>query len=160
MALLEHDTPVSEIGARAIKMVKSQSPKLRLLVSYADPFHNHNGVIYQAMNWIYIGKSSSMKQYKFGDSWRNDSSLFRMFRDNPRLKNGCETRVLPPKYKYLYPLDKAMRRQILPLSKPYPKKQTCGQSVNGDTSTFQVEKAGSIPVVRSEMTGDTPVLVE
>jgi len=153
IALRKHEAKVSEIGARAIKKIKSQSPGLRLLVSYADPFHNHNGAIYQAMNWIYVGESSSMKQYRFKGSWRNDSSLFRMFRDYPELKNGCESRTLPKKYKYLYPLDRAMRRQILPLAQPYPKR---GQGVNGDTPTVQVGEAGSIPAVRSDMTGQEP----
>lgn len=35
--------------------------------------------------------------------------------------------------RYLYPLDRAMRRQIAPLAQPYPKRETCGPSVEGDT---------------------------
>ena len=37
------------------------------------------------------------------------------------------------KHRYLYPLDRAMRKQIEPLRKPYPKRETCGPSVEGDT---------------------------
>ena len=55
------------------------------------------------------------------------------------------------KYKYLYPLDRAMRRQIEPLRKPYPKREPCGQRVNGDTIGDQPIETGSIPVVRSEL---------
>jgi hypothetical protein len=37
------------------------------------------------------------------------------------LANG-ERDVMPGKYKYLYPLDKAMKAQITPLAQPYPKR--------------------------------------
>ena len=35
----------------------------------------------------------------------------------------CVAVSKPGKYRYLMPLDKKMRKQILPLSKPYPKKE-------------------------------------
>lgn len=55
VALNKHVSPVSQIVAVAIRMIKEKSPGLRLLVSYADPLQGHNGAIYQAMNWIYDG---------------------------------------------------------------------------------------------------------
>jgi len=62
------------------------------------------------------------------------------------------------KHKYLYPLDRAMRRQILPLAQPYPKKEHAGE-VSTVTRRNQPEIAGSSPAARSEMTGQEPVLV-
>lgn len=38
--------------------------------------------------------------------------------------------IVSGKHKYLYPLDKAMRKQIAPLAQPYPKKDM--RPVNGD----------------------------
>ncbi len=52
------------------------------------------------------------------------------------------------KYKYLYPLDRAVRRQIAPLAKPYPKREPCGKASKVTRSGLQPEKAGSIPAVR------------
>ena len=63
IALSAHKSPVSQITTIAIRLLKKQSPKLRLLVSYADPNVGHVGSIYQAMNWVYVGSSSKIKQY-------------------------------------------------------------------------------------------------
>ena len=123
IALKEHHTPVSKLCSVALRMIKKQSPGLRLIVSYADSMQGHNGAIYQAGNWVYIGEYGQSKQYYFRGAWRNDSSMFRLFRDHPEVKRGITTRELPPKYKYLYPLDDAMRKQIEQLRKPYPKRQ-------------------------------------
>jgi hypothetical protein len=143
IALTKHKTPVSRITAIAIKMVNKQSPGLRLLVSYADPKEGHNGGIYQAMNWIYIWKSAKLKQYYFRGDWRNDTPLFRLFRDNPEIKKSIDTRNIPEKYKYLYPLDNEMRKQIEPLRKPYPKRGQ-GETDNAAGSNLQTEGASPI----------------
>ena len=39
---IRHATPVSQIVATALRMLKSQSPNLRLVISFADPFQNHH----------------------------------------------------------------------------------------------------------------------
>ena len=122
IALKDHKAPVSQIMARAIKMLKKQSPGMRLLVSLADPSQGHNGAIYQAANWVYVGRSSKMTQYYFRDKWRNDSPLMRHLQKFPQLKQQLPKRVIEGKYKYLMPLDAEMRKRVLPLSKPYPKR--------------------------------------
>ena len=38
--------------AIAVRLLRRQSPGLRLIVSYADPEHAHVGVLYQSMNWL------------------------------------------------------------------------------------------------------------
>jgi len=145
IALKSHNATVSKIGAIALKFITKQSPGLRLIVSYADPFQGHYGVIYQAMNWIYIGKSKKVKQYYWRRQWRNDTSMFRAFKINPELKNVTESRIVPEKFKFLYPLDREMRRQILSLAKPYPKCLTSKDSV---ALSDQDKEGGSIPTVR------------
>jgi hypothetical protein len=52
---------VTEVVARAIKMLKRRCPDLRLIVSFADPAEGHVGRIYQAGNWIYTGKSAAAR---------------------------------------------------------------------------------------------------
>ena len=47
VALTKHVNPVTRILAIAIKLLKKQSPTLKLIVSYADPQQNHYGGIYQ-----------------------------------------------------------------------------------------------------------------
>ena len=131
IALNSHAAPVSKIVSAAIKLIATKNKGVRLLVSYADPNVGHVGGIYQAMNWIYVGKSAKITQYWFRNQWRNDTRLFKLFAANPAIKKTCPTRILEGKHEYLYPLDRAMRRQIEPLAKPYPKKLDM-PPVNGD----------------------------
>jgi hypothetical protein len=48
------------------------------------------------------------------------------------------------KHKYLYPLDKAMRAQIAPLAKPYPKRP-CAASIDSDAPATQAGEGGATP---------------
>ena len=58
VALGPHQAPTSKIVALAVRLLRRQSPGLRLIVSYADPEHGHHGGIYQAMNWQFIGTTN------------------------------------------------------------------------------------------------------
>ena len=154
IALTRHKSPVSRIMAQSIRMLKKQSPGIRLLVSLADPEHGHHGGIYQATNWVYTGRSASNTQYYFRGKWRNDSPLMRYLQKNPGERKTLKKRNVPGKYKYLYPLDKEMRKQIEPLRKPYPKKVvTCADSEAVSHQSFQTGDGGSIPT-SALMVGD------
>jgi hypothetical protein len=153
----KHIAPTSQIVSGAIKMVDAKEKELRLLVSYADKNQAHLGTIYQAMNWVYVGETPSSYLYKWTDGrlyhQREVSSTgvkpyFGKPRRVPKI-DECERVSQVGKHKYLYPLDRAMRKQIAPLAKPYPKR-TCGQSVEGDTIGDQSIEVGSIPTGRSE----------
>lgn len=160
VALSQHATPVSQVVAVAIRFLKLNSPGVRLIVSFADPNQGHVGVIYQAGNWLYSGLSNSTPKYKTKDGkylhQRQVSKVgykpqYGEMRKVPRM-DECEVIPQLDKHRYLYPLDRAMRKQIAPLAKPYPKREPCGQSVEGDISGCQSDEAGSIPAARSEVT--------
>ena len=126
VALTAHKTPVSRIGAIAVKMLKASQQGLRLIVSYADPAQNHHGGIYQAMNWLYAGELNVGPNFILNGSWVSGRSLFAKHRTASlsTLKKiyGSSVCISDDKrHKYLYPLDDAMREQIKPLAKPYPK---------------------------------------
>lgn len=145
LAMGDHIAPVSRIGAVALRWLKNESPGLRLVVSYADPDQNHYGGIYQAMNWIYEGMGKGDYVVRLKGKWvhrRNAHSAIGS-------SKGLERRAYPGKHKYLYPLDRAMRKQIASLAKPYPKRESRGQGVEGDTVGDQPTGAGSIPADRS-----------
>lgn len=63
VALKNHVSTVSKIISLSIKFLRKQSPKLRLIISFADPQQGHHGGIYQAGNWLYSGKSSDAPVY-------------------------------------------------------------------------------------------------
>lgn len=124
IALGKHECLVSQIVTKAIKLFKEYNPGIRLLISFSDPYQGHIGAIYQAMNWVYTGKTSNFIQYKVGSKWYHQRS----FRSSEWSKvSGIDykqfpSRTMPGRHRYLYPLDRAMRRQILPLAQPYPKR--------------------------------------
>jgi len=49
---------------------------VRLVVSYADPAHGHHGGIYQAGNWVYLGRTHAEAAHRVraGTSWHGRSA--------------------------------------------------------------------------------------
>ena len=137
VALSKHGSPVSKVLSVALKMLKAKAPGLRLVVSYADPNHDHNGAVYQAGNWIYTGASNADFQAidQTGRVWHSRqvsrSGVARQYGELRRVPKLGECAIVPllGKYRYLYPLDAAMRAQIAPLAKPYPKRAVVVQAV-------------------------------
>jgi hypothetical protein len=145
IALKAHHSPVSRIIAISLKMLKRANPKLRLVVSFADTNENHHGGIYQATNWIYTGTSQGCFFYidRKGKLWhpRNVS-------ENLNLSGKCvkpsECRKIwkNGKHRYLMPLDSDIRKKILPLARPYPKR---AGSDTKDTPANLAGEGGSTP---------------
>ncbi len=52
--------------SRALKHLKSIYP-YKVCISYADPYHNHVGYVYQASNWAYLGTTNKDKLLKSPD---------------------------------------------------------------------------------------------
>ena len=134
-----------------------KSPKLRLVISYADTNQKHLGIIYQASNWIYAGMTPNSKAILVPNGRVYHSRMIRKrqseiliwshnkIRDKWAIDN-CKEMILLGKHRYLYPLDEAMRKQIEPLSKPYPKRQPVEVISNqgndgGSTPTLPLQKA-------------------
>lgn len=118
VALRAHEAPVSQIVARALDLLRGQSPGLRLVVSFADPTQGHRGGIYQAGNWIYTGQSSPVLEHFVGGRWRHVRGSYHEVK-----RRGAEnvpTRQMPGKHRYLMPLDRAMRRRVERLRQPAP----------------------------------------
>jgi hypothetical protein len=147
VALNKHVSSTSRIVAIALKLLRIQSPGLRLLVSFADPTEGHHGGIYQAGGWIYAGKSPPV------DEWvLNGRRLNRRAFTGQQFGGGrASVAGIPPgavktrrqgKHRYLMPLDAEIKKRILPLSKPYPKR---AGSDTKDTPANLAGKGGSTP---------------
>jgi hypothetical protein len=124
VALTKHQTQVSRIVAIAVRMLHKQSEGLRLLVSYADTTQGHHGGIYQAGGWVYCGQSQASVEWFHEGRWKHNREMTGgPFGQKRRLATSdLPSRKQPGKHKYLMPLDAAMRAQIEPLHKPYPKR--------------------------------------
>ena len=135
VAFRQHDAPLSFVLSQCIRKLKAQCSGLRLLVSYADPLQDHHGGLYQACNWIYSGRAQigpppmiirgrlmhgRTVHSKYGTKSRQ------WIRDNVDPNFSYAPAV--NKYKYLYPLDRKMRKFVMGLSRPYPKPNASGEN--------------------------------
>lgn len=125
----------SRLISLSLKMLPK---KVKMVVSYADPSHNHLGIIYQATNWIYCGMSDSGQMMIDKDNKTIHSRLVGIYRmrhpdtlgnkTNKEIMNlyGWEYIVSAGKHRYVMFLgDKRQRRElrknVLDKIKPYPK---------------------------------------
>jgi len=98
----------------------------RHLVSYADLNQGHEGKIYQASNWLYVG----MTGYEAGITLNGKLTHRRTINSKygtsdiewlRKRIDPCATRYEgKPKFKYLLPLDDDIAERIKSLSKHYP----------------------------------------
>jgi len=128
VALRSHETPVSKMLSLSIKMLKSSNPGLRLIISYADSNQGHLGGIYQATNWVYEGEFANERGILINGNLVHRRTINARYGTSSIdfLQNHIDKKAQvvtgTEKYKYLYPLDDDMRKQIEPLRKPYPKR--------------------------------------
>jgi hypothetical protein len=115
VALTKHDAPVSQIVAEAMKLLKQSNQGLRAVISFADPKEGHRGGIYQAGNWIYTGQSNTVTEYFINGRWRHTRGAY-----HHPLRAAAPKREAPGKYRYVYPLDKQMRRKLTKLALNFP----------------------------------------
>lgn len=123
-----------------------------LIISFADPFYNHNGYVYQATNFYYTGKSEISSTKNIHVIWNNKiissrwlnkdffTSKKLFFDDSKTVKenlilNGGSYIDFGTKHRYIYILaNKKLKKQILNDFKkhilPYPK----GDNIKYDTS--------------------------
>lgn len=141
--------PTSKCVAISLKLLRRQSPGLRLVVSYADAGQGHVGTIYQAGGWIYLG-TSDQSYIQVKGKVEHPRTLYdrygRQGQSIPWLQANVDPRAervpMAPKLKYVMPLDKAMRRELEPLALPYPKS---ADEATGVATGVQPVKGGSSP---------------
>lgn len=136
----------SKAIALSLKQIKKDLPLCRLVVSYADCDQNHLGTIYQATNWLFVG---TKLQNSHDNSWivngkRIHGRIISDWVSNRGGLKGLTRQQFLRKYydknaqpfttkgkrKYLMPMDKKMRKQITPLSQPYPKNDDNWQKID------------------------------
>lgn len=136
VALTDHAAPVTQMIAASLRQLRAACPGLRLIVSFADTTQGHHGGIYQAGNWIYTGTTDpNVLTYVVhgrevhGRTFRHmavkrppgetaESFIRRTLDPNVR-----KVKLRAVKHRYLYPLNRRLRRKIAGLAKPYPSRQ-------------------------------------
>lgn len=124
VALRSHVNAVSRMITIAVRLVSQRNSRTRLIVSFADPMHDHHGGIYQAAGWIYSGTTDASSIWKMPDGRLIDPRRFNGhgFNAPKRVPRSAQLLQTPGKHRYLLPLDAEMRDRIAPLAQPYPKR--------------------------------------
>jgi hypothetical protein len=121
VALNKYKSPVSRIVAIALKLLKQQSPGIKLVISFADPEHAHVGGIYQAMGWIYAGMSKASEEYIVNGVRMHGRSMRAKYGTHLG-KDFIKTMKGSAKHRYLMALDNSLRTKLESVSRPYPKR--------------------------------------
>lgn len=103
--------------AISLRLLKRHAPLCKAVVSFADPDQGHKGVIYQATNWIYLGKMKNQVEYLLDGKPRHGRSIGSKIGS----VKGLKTVPISGKHKYVYPLQPETRRIFEKMKRPFPK---------------------------------------
>lgn len=88
--------------SRCLKMLKEDAPQIRGIISFADETEGHSGIIYQATNFYYIGRTSESIFYKDNnDRLRHPHQSGVNITKEKALEKGWEPVKRLSKYRYL-----------------------------------------------------------
>jgi hypothetical protein len=98
--------------SRTIRWLK-QNTDVKVIISYADQFHNHSGIIYQASNFEYLGKTSSSKMIEWNGRMWHDKTIRTYYNGKlkpyaQRLKDALdrgEAKYVNSAFKHIYRYD-------------------------------------------------------
>lgn len=119
----------SEALAMTLKAIKKEMPCVDIIVSYADLDQNHVGILYQATNWIYTGISNKGAKgafIVFGKKMHPKSVYNKGWKQSilwlkENIDPNAQEFITKGKHRYIYLLDKKMRKRYLKLAQEYPK---------------------------------------
>ena len=121
VALNGKQEQTSKAVAMSLKQLHKDNPLVQIVVSYADHRQKHLGTIYQATNWIYLGKTiTSDTQYFYKGKWTHERSINAQ-KDRAHLKATLPKRENSNKFKYVFCFNKRERKEYLKQALPYPK---------------------------------------
>lgn len=114
----------SQAVAMALKQLHKDNPLVKMVVSYSDHRQHHIGTIYQATNWIYLGKVLlTQEEYFYKGKWTHPRTLNHIKDKETRaeIKKTLPKRKISNKFKYIFVFDKRLRKKYQKMALPYPK---------------------------------------
>lgn len=117
------ESRVISVSLRALK----RHTAFKAVVSYADPAQEHQGTIYQATNWLYLGPTDPTNLLDFGDGRLRHSRTVGSLLGTHSLEHlrgqGVEVSAVPQqgKHRYVYLLDPTWASRLRLDPRPYPK---------------------------------------
>lgn len=141
--------PTSKCVAIALRLLKRQSPGLKLVVSYADTGQGHVGTIYQATNWIFLG-AATQPYLKVKGKVVHPRTLYDRYGPGGQSLSWLHANVDPlaqrvkmaAKLKYVWPFEKELRARLEVIAQPYVKRVG---SIDSDAPGDQPGEGGANP---------------
>lgn len=131
VALNGKQNTTSECVAKSLKRLHNDAPQVKIVVSYADVDQNHNGIIYQATNWIYLGKNGEGDRSAFIINGKKThprtigsaGGVQSLEWIKKHLDPNAKEFFTKGKHKYIFIFNKRLRKKYLQQAKPYPKSE-------------------------------------
>lgn len=130
VALNGKQETTSECVAASLRELHKIDPILKMVVSYADLDQDHAGTIYQATNWIYLGKMNSGSRGAFIINGKKTHprtigsmggvQSIKWVREH--IDPNATEFFTKGKHRYIFVFDKRLRKQWLKQHQPYPKR--------------------------------------
>ena len=129
VALNGKQTTTSECVAAALRQLHKDAPQIKIVVSFADLDQDHAGTIYQATNWIYLGKVNEGLLSAFIVNGKKTHRRTIGSMGGVQSIEWVQKNIDPNasefhtkgKHKYIFVFDKRLRKQWAKNSQPYPK---------------------------------------
>lgn len=137
VALNGKQKATSECVAASLRELHRIDPILKMVVSYADLDQEHAGTIYQATNWIYLGKMNSGSRGAFIINGKKThprtigsmGGVQSLKWVQEHLDPNATEFYTKGKHRYIFVFDKRLRKQWLKQHQPYPKRRS---EMNGE----------------------------
>jgi hypothetical protein len=161
VAMGPHVCQVSRVLAISTRMVRRAMPGLRIVVSFADTAEGHDGAIYRAAGWTYLG-AASFHAYVVRGETVHPRTLHSRYGPGGQSVGWLREHVdpaaqrvrTPPKHKYAVALDSDAKTLLSGLSRPYP--ASCAGGVVDSTDDPQSSGDGSKPIPALESDAALP----
>ena len=148
MALNGKQSSTSKALSLSLKLLPKHLPLVKLVISFADQNQNHIGTIYQATNWVYDGIGKSTPQWDYNGRKVHQRMIATYCGSvSNATKIGVKKIKIMDKFRYIYPIDKSFVPICKSLSKPYPKKEKCDNSITANAADFQSAEGGQHDLV-------------
>lgn len=150
VALSKHATPVTRIIRVAVAMLKKAWPTLSIIVSYADPMQGHDGAIYRAGNWTYLGTTPASTVFLSPDGKMRHSRTVsergfkRYYGQAQRVwkRSECRAFKAPGKHRYAIGLTPSARAELNALAQNFRSGATLDPCVRSADSGTAAPTAG------------------
>lgn len=143
----------SKLVSISAKMFLQESG-CKVIIAYSDSDAGEIGTIYQACNWVCIGKGQATEQFVSPAGRVMDKKLPYDLKRRHGGTRATYTALLKeqgwtlqrsnPKWRYAFAIDEQIRQRLAQMRVAYPKRAT---SIDSDASAVQAEEGGAGPTV-------------